>query len=159
MRKSEYFKPPREIQIMNNASMIPGMLYKQNRDWTCALACIRSITHDICYIGDEDKLIEEYKLEPGPLYSKDIVKLGILDDYHIVTPADYQYGYDAELLYNLLMLNYYVMVETMICYDHWLVLCGYIANDNTSVEKQYLLLYDPYYDNLRQMSVDEFESV
>ena len=63
------------------------------------------------------------------------------------------------MIYELLNDNYYVMVESMICFDHWCNLLAYITNNSFDREKQYLLLYDPYYNQLKMISVDEFESV
>lgn len=160
MRKAEYFNSPKKLSISSNISRLPSKLYLQERDWTCSIACMRSITSSIRYLGDEDNIVNKYAMKPGPFYSEQIKKLGVLSDYHVIYGCDFDSEcYDIKKLYDLMSDGYYIMVESMIGFDHWLVLFDYITNNDEITEKQCLLLYDPYYDEIKKYNVDEFESV
>lgn len=158
-RINEYF-PNNNITIPQiSISCTPPNLLKQERDWTCSLACIRTILSAITKnIPSEDELIAEYSLTPGPYFSKDIKDKGILNRYKIET----FYGCDKtdlniQSIVSLLQDGYYVMVESMYNYSHWMVFIGYYCIKNRSnMEYHKVLLYDPYYDNIRLENSDEF---
>ena len=44
----------------------------------------------------------------------------------------------------------------MINYDHWLVLCGYFSNNYDTIDKHSVLLYDPYFNELKIYRAEEF---
>lgn len=160
IRKCEYFQESEQIVVHNNVGMIPKRLFYQERDWTCSITCIRNILWYLEICESEDYYIETFNMKPGPYYSKDIKRLGILENHNTVYGCDLiDIDYDIKTIYELLSDNYYVMVESMICFDHWCNLLAYITNNSFDREKQYLLLYDPYYSQLKMISVDEFESV
>lgn len=154
----EFFGENENVEKSDIAIMIPKNLYFQERDWTCVIACLRSITSSIKDIGSEDYIIDTYSLKPKPRYSKDIKKLNILESFDVLYGCDYNYkkncGYN--FLYELLKNNYFIMVESMINYDHWLVLCGYFPNSSNDISKQNILLYDPYFNELKIYRVEEF---
>ena len=52
--------------------------------------------------------------------------------------------------------GYYVMVESMYNYAHWMVLLGYYPLEQANVEKSRLLVYDPWFDQVRLLIADEF---
>ena len=55
--------------------------------------------------------------------------------------------------------GYFVMLESMINYAHWTVLLGYYPLCGNDLEKAKLLMYDPYYDEVRLVNADEFISM
>ena len=137
-------------------SLTPPYLYPQERDWTCSIACIRTILSAIINsVPKEDYIIEKYNMTPGPYYSKDIKNLGILNSY------DVKYGCDNtnvifENIINMVKDGYYIMLESMINYSHWLVFLGYYTYNTNDIEKAKLLMYDPYYNEVRLVNADEF---
>lgn len=132
-------------------------LYNQERDWTCCIACLRTITSNIDYLGSEDIIINQYNFTPGPYYSKDIKERQLLLNYNVI------YGCDIiektpELLCKLLK-DYNIMIETMLNYDHWLVILGYFTNNSTQINKHQILLYDPYFNKVRLENAEEIFSM
>lgn len=61
-----------------------------------------------------------------------------------------------DMVLDLMKQGYYIMLECMYNYAHWLVLLGYYPLDNSTLEKSSLLVYDPYYNNVRLLNADEF---
>ena len=58
---------------------------------------------------------------------------------------------------NLLENGYYIMLESMVNYSHWMVLLGYyVVKDTKNLEEHKILFYDPYYDDLKLLNADEF---
>lgn len=155
----EFFSEDEYVEQNETAIMVPKKLYFQERDWTCVIACIRSITSSIRYIGTEMDIINDYSLYPKPRYSKDIKELHILDSFDTLYGCDFNKNYGIKYLYDLLKDNYYIAVESMINYDHWLVLCGYFPNSSNNISQQSVLLYDPYFNELRIYRAEEFCSM
>lgn len=155
-RKPEFFGATPKKGYTETAVMTPTKLYQQERDWTCSIACLRSITSSIKNLGTEDHIIKTYGLCPGPYYSKDIKQLGILKDYIVEFGCDTEKNYDLDKLYRLLKNDYYVMVECMLNYDHWLVLMSYFPNNSKDIAEHRLLLYDPYFNEIKLMRAEEF---
>lgn len=158
MRKFELFSKLK-LNTQTCVSNVPRVLYKQERDWTCSIACIRTLLSNVSdNVLSEDEFISIFKLAPSPYYSKDIKSLCILSNIDVVYGCDFdEVTFDTVLDY--LSTGYYVMVECMINYAHWLVLLGYFPVCNNNVEASELLLYDPYYDKVRLVNVDEFVSM
>lgn len=157
-RKSEFFSPY-TLEHRNTVSNVPKYLYKQERDWTCSLACIRSILSSITdNVPKEDELINKLDLKPGPYYSKDIRKLGLLNTYTTVYGcSDKDADFDKLLSY--MEQGYYVMIETMFNYAHWFVLLSYFPGEKGDPEKSRVVVYDPYYDTTRLLITDEVVSM
>lgn len=158
MRKQEYFQQKNEINFHRSTAFKPFLLYKQERDWTCSIAYIRTITASLYTIRfTEDWYIHQYHLKPGPYYSKDILKLGILDKYDCVYGClsdDTSFDDVCALVDD----GYGVMLESMFNGGHWFVFLGYYrVSDN--IEESSLLVYDPYYNNVRLLNADEFVSM
>ena len=155
MRKREMFEP-NYVECRNIVMSKVSELYKQERDWTCSVACIRTILSGyVDKVEDEDYFVSTYKLKPGPYYSKDVKKLKILKAYDVV------YGCDCinvsfDVLLTLMENGYSIMVESMYNYAHWFVILGYYPLREKDVEKSMLLVYDPYYDEVRLIRADEF---
>lgn len=154
-RKFEFYEPIKLLhdKVVANA---PKRLYPQETDWTCSLACIRTMLSGfIENVPDEDFYVEKYKMEPGPYYSKDIKKIGILDEYDVVYGCDEKdKTFDKVLDY--VEDGYFVMLESMYNYMHWYVLLGYYPLKNGDIEESRMLVYDPYYDKIKLLNVDEF---
>lgn len=153
----EYFQNDYIISKKETAIMTPKILYRQERDWTCSIACLRSITSSIRDVGSEESIIMTHSLIPGPKYSRDLKAMHILDEFDVIYGCDItEKKYAYELLYDLLKQDYFVMVESMINYDHWLVLCAYFINGEDTPDKQTILLYDPYYNEMKLYRAEEF---
>lgn len=153
MRKEEFFTK-NVLKENKSVSQVPPILYKQERDWTCAIACIRTLISAINEdVPTEEYFIEKYNLKPGPLYSNDVMNLKILEKYNV------KYGclkdIDFNEIVNLLNEGYYIMLESMVNYSHWMVLLGYFAVSE-DIEQYKLLFFDPYYEEVRLIRADEF---
>lgn len=155
-RKVHFFTEPAKLSE-ESVSMTPPRLYPQERDWTCSIACIRTMMSGIDKsFPTEDELVEQYELQPGPHYSRDIKRLGILENYDVVYGCD-KTDVEFEDIIEFLKDDHYVMLECMVNYAHWLALLGYYTvDDYTDPEKNKLLLFDPYYNEVRMIRVDEF---
>lgn len=56
--------------------------------------------------------------------------------------------------------GYYIMLESMINYSHWMVLLGcFVFNRDSDSETDTLVFFDPYYNSLKTMLLDEFINV
>ena len=156
MKRQHEFFEPNKINHSKVLSISPSRLYPQETDWTCSVACLRTILSGIDKtVPSEEDLVRRYNMQPGPYYSKDIKTLGILNNYDAVYGCDNKdVSFDDILSY--VEIGYSVMLECLINYAHWLVLLGYYPLDNTNIEKSQLMLYDPYYDQIRLVNADEF---
>ena len=158
-RKSDYFgEISLHKEIVSNISMFPKYLYRQERDWTCSIAVLRSITSSIKDIGSEDDIIEKYDFKMGPNYSKDIKDKGILssEDFDVLYGCDFK-DLDISDLWYLFERGYYIACEWMINYDHWTVILGFVKFDD--VEDSMMVYYCPYYDEIRMIRAMEFDSM
>lgn len=157
-RRSEYFEH-RELEHKLVESKTPDRLFPQETDWTCAIACIRTILSGLQkHVPSEQEFVEKYHLAPGPRYSRDIKALGLLKEYEVI------YGCDAEevtfdTILDYMSQDYYIMVESMYNYAHWFVLLGYFPFNDGNVEHSRLLVFDPYYNEVRLLIADEFISM
>lgn len=136
-------------------SNCPKVLFPQERDWTCSLACVRTLLSGIVdSVPAEVDYIDRYNLQAGPHYSRDMKRLGMLDGYDAVYGCDEQERtFDRVLDY--MSDGYFIMLESMYNYAHWFVLLGYYPTGG-DLERSRLLVYDPYYDETRLLCVDEF---
>ena len=155
MRK-HFFQKNQELKHDFSITNSPLKFYPQETDWTCSLACIRTIFSSlITDVPSENYLISNFNLKPGPHYSKEIKNTHILDDFDVIYGFDHS-DYNFDNILELLKKNYFVMLESMYNYAHWFVLIGYFPNINNEIEKSKLLIYDPYYDDIRLLNTDEF---
>lgn len=156
-RKVEYYTDEKVVIPTNSFSICYEKYYAQERDWTCSIACIRTILSKFKAEKPEDYYILEYKLTPGPHYSQDIKKLGILKDREAVYGCDYsEEDKDVNTLIRLANQGYGIMIETLLNYTHWLVVIGYcIIGSDTELEKHKIIVYDPYYNDIRLCLADE----
>lgn len=92
---------------------------------------------------------------PGPHYSKDIKRMGILDGYDAIYGCDCK-DTDMDTVLSLMEKGYILMLEHMYNYAHWTVLLGFYPLHDNEIETTTMLMYDPYYDEVRLYNVDEF---
>lgn len=158
-RKSELFTKQYTKENLC-VTKVPPKLFPQERDWTCSIACIRTMTSAFGRgPKDEDWYISNFNLSPGLHYSKDIKEKRILQGYTVEYGCDYT-NFEFDNLVKLLGQGYYIMVEGMINYSHWLVLLGYYTlGSKDDLENNFVLLYDPYYDELKLIRADEFNKI
>lgn len=139
--------------------MSPLSFYRQERDWTCAVACIRSILSGILdNVPTEEEFITNYKLKPNPYYSRDIKTYHLLDKYDVIYGCENK-NCEFDDILDYLQEKYFLMIECMVNYSHWLVLLGYYPLVDGDIEDCRVLLYDPYYDTIRLMNTDELISM
>lgn len=157
-RKQEFF----EVEMLKHQTIVanvPRRMYPQERDWTCAVACIRTMLSGFLEtVPTEDCLVEQYQLKPGPHYSANIKKYHMLDAYDAVYGCDCKNS-TLDMILDYMEQGYFVMLESMINYAHWTVLLGYYPMCENDVERAKLLMYDPYYDEVRLVNADEFLSM
>lgn len=158
-RKTEYFVGCQNIIPNKSVSYSCEQYFKQERDWTCSIACIRTMSSKFMKeVPSEDFFVEAYELKPGPHYSKDIKALGILDEFNTIYGCDIEESEKSvNTIIDAISDGYAVMMETMLNYDHWVVVLGYfIIGEPVDLEKHTMLVYDPYYDKVRLLMADEF---
>ena len=157
-RKQEYFQP---ITLEHKVIVAkpPKVLYPQERDWSCSVACIRTLMSGFLEkVMSEDELIGAYKMEMGPYYSKDIKASHMLDGYDAIYGCD-TLEHDFDTILDYVEKGYYVMLESMVNFAHWMVLLGFYPLEGKSFESSKLMMYDPYYDEVRLLRADEFISM
>lgn len=153
-RKFELFTP-NTISHKETVISSPKKFYPQEKDWTCSVACIRTLLSGIMQnVLSEKEMIEKYNISPSPHYSEDIKRLGILSEYDTVFGCDIS-DVTFDTVLNLMQNGYFIMLECMYNYSHWMVLTGYYPIDDNP-EKSRLLFYDPYYNKMRLLIADEF---
>lgn len=159
IRKEEVFKK-KELLSKDAVSNTPKKLYPQERDWTCAFACIRTMLSSVEEeVLAEDVYVERYQLTPGPYYSKDIKAREVLKDCDVLYGCDYD-DIEIDFIIDLMKKGYYIMLESMVNYAHWMVLLGYYPSyDFTDMEKSKMLFFDPYYNEVKLLNADEFVSM
>ena len=158
-RMKEYFtyeEPSAFVSVSNT----PPRLFRQERDWTCSVACIRTLLSGrTAEVPSENEFIEKFGLVPGPHYTDEFLAKGMLSPARIVkTHKNFRpEEIGLPLLAKLLAEKYYIMAECMYNYAHWVVVLGYFAvRDPEDTEEHRILLYDPYYDQVRLVIADEF---
>lgn len=124
--------------------------YRQKRDWTCSIACLRTIcSHkDFLNISEEDVLKKIPSIKPGPQWSSNIKSWGLL-------PEDTIYGCERTIeLEGLLELlrTHNVMMESKYSGGHWLAILSYHVNGHNEAKVE---LYDPWKDAIRIESAAE----
>ncbi len=158
-RIPEYFGEQPSISLDSVAS-VPPRLLRQERDWTCSVACIRTILSAMeTEIPSENDFIQKYALEVGGHYTEEILQKKMFGkNKNIVTKRDFPHqDISPSTLNKLLQEKYLIMAECMYNYAHWVVILGYFSPCNRcDIEEHQILLYDPYYDMVRLVIADEF---
>lgn len=155
VRKAELF-PKFELSHKNVITWKAHQMFLQERDWTCAISCIRTLLSGMqSDVPSEDSYIKEYKLGPSPYYSKDIKRLELLAGRDVIYGCDVdKINFDKILSY--LEGGYGIMLESLHNYAHWMVLLGYYPLTNEADDKSQLLMYDPYMNQVRLLNTEEF---
>ncbi len=158
-RLKEYFLEDNEEFPNININNTPPKFYRQERDWTCSIACLRTLLSGIQdKVESENEFIIKYKFEIEPHYSKDIKYRNIFtDDLKVIYGCDHK-NTSIKQLFSYMEDGYYIMVESMYNYAHWFVLLGYYAIGDDP-EKHKISIYDPYYDEVRFLNADEFSGM
>lgn len=152
----EYFSDYEFHKLLKeNVWNVPKTFYRQERDWTCSIAMLRSITSSFVNLGSEAEIIKKYSFVPGPHYSEEIREKGILLDNGIAAC----YGCDNKDLdisdiISLLGKGFYVGMDSMINYDHWVVLLGYSKLGD--YDDDIITYYCPYFNEIRTVHFSEF---
>ena len=177
-RKCEFFEAAPWRQLFS-VSKVPPVLYPQEADWTCSVACVRTILSGILGgpegVPGEAEIVARFGLKPGPHFSAEIRDLGLLEpggrpeagSAGGLCPgiSDVIYGADENLgglktipdMCDYMRAGYYVMLESMINYSHWMVMLGYFSlGGSGDPEDGRILFYDTYYDRVRLEIADEF---
>lgn len=132
--------------------VIPPRLFKQERDWTCSMACLRTLlslgTRYDLSIPEEDEFISRYGIKPGPHYSQEVKTwiLGLKGEFRF-GHEDYDVP-DESKVWEMLRDGWSVAVNWLMSYDHWCVILGwYVLSD--APENNIVQFYDPYYNDVR----------
>lgn len=165
----ELFQPaPFRHEMVGTALCSPDELYKQERDWTCGVACIRTLASGIITVPSETLFISNNDLIPGSFGSKDFKSwefgrrgFPILSDPRL----DVRYGCDdaqrAELdcsdVWHWLRRGYRVALKLMTTFEsgHWCVVLCYFPR--AGVRSHDVVIYDPYHDEIRTIRSSELE--
>ena len=162
-RKTEYFTGCAGYYGVSTGTSLSTIkeTFPQERDWTCGLACFRTLlsaTYDP--VISEDTLIKYLQRKPGPVSSEDFIGYKHLfetDTYKL------QLGAEKPIENNLcgelttLLKTHNVMVACTLNGGHWLVILGYL--DLGTIEEDKIIFYDPYYNDVRTFRADEFLSM
>ncbi len=156
MRKSQYFDKI-TTQKHNSCGNIPPKLFPQETDWTCAIACIRTMISAFeSDLKSEEYYVKAHNIKMGPQYSQQIKNYGILNEYDAIYGCDRK-DITFDEIVTMLENGYYIMLESMINYSHWVVMLAYLTVPTEhGIEKYEMLYYEPYYNNIKSISVDEF---
>lgn len=158
-RIREYFTGNENSYPDRCISNVPPKLYRQERDWSCSIACLRSLLSARGTELTEEKLIGMYGMTPGPHYSKDMKGVPLPGDPEVIWGCD-EPDITIRRLFEYMSEGYYIMAETMYNYAHWYVLLGYnVLDGESNPERHYITAYDPYYNEIRVLNADEFDSM
>lgn len=147
-RRYEYFKQKDLTHEYNTCGNFTKKLCKQETDWTCAFACIRTMLLSvISEVPSEEFIVSRYKLKPSPYYTEDIKKLGILEEYSKDIIYSIDLNKETIFMYTveqLLEQRYYVMIENTYNIAHWIVVLGYcVIKDTKNIEEHKVIVYVP----------------
>jgi hypothetical protein len=161
-RKFEYFEVEKK-ENYKSYSNVPPQLMRQERDWTCSVAAVRTILSAFKekYLS-ETSFIANYNLTIGEHYTEEILSKKLFgENKKILSHLDFKKEeLSLKLLNNLLAKKYYIMAECMYNYAHWVVILAYLAvRGSSDTEEHQILFYDPYYDETRLVRADEFATM
>lgn len=159
MRKRELFSEEKTGK-MRNVSRFPKTLYPQERDWTCSIACIRTMLSGMPEsAASEDDYIKKYALTPAPYYSRQIKALGVLDGLDVLFGCDSAKPANLGDMTRLMESGYSVMIESLVNGAHWMVLLGYaVCGGAEQLDCHSAIFFDPYYNKVRIINAEEFSS-
>ncbi|MBQ6583394.1 MAG: hypothetical protein IJH77_06185, partial [Mogibacterium sp.] len=123
-RINEYFPRNDNAFPQQSVANVPPALFRQERDWSCSVACLRTILAAAGASCTEEQLIGQLSMTPGPHYSKDLKKLGLPEGVEAIWGCD-EPDITVRKLFDYMASGYYIMAETLYNYAHWYVLLGY----------------------------------
>ena len=151
-----------EVEVFKEACSIvntPVDFYRQERDWTCSIACIRTA---ISYKNNritEDEILKQENLKMGGQKIRDMKNWQCLKGLDILTYQEKKLE-GIKDLYELLLDNYIVICETSYNWWHYVVAYGYLTTkDKIKIDEQLVQFYDPYYDEHKLMRAELFEQM
>jgi len=159
-RKQEYFKEDLRDEYGTPIGTVCSSVravYPQERDWTCSIACLRTLLSASKVNISEDELISKCNISVGPKNSADVSEWEIVKDIKILTGYEHPVKENVLRELTMLMVDYNIMVECMVNYAHWIVLLAYV--DLGDIEKDIIVYYDPYYNRVNEIIADEFASM
>ena len=136
----------------------PPNLYPQEIDWSCAFACLRSITSGIIALPADSQIITGLRLLPGPVYSDTIKAAGLLDRPELNARYGCDEAIDVQALYDMLRDGWRLMVNWMYSYDHWTVLTEYIP-ETSDPDHHMMTHWDPYCGELFRIRQGHFSAM
>lgn len=133
--------------------------FRQQRDWTCGIACMRCLlAGKVAQLPTEDEIIERASLKPGPRNSLQLGdvydKLGLGISYK--NGNEPQRGHIAPWITDL-MRSHDIAIECAINGAHWITLMAYIGRGH--VAEDTVVYYDPYFDEVRLIRAEELFSM
>lgn len=155
--RAEYFEDYKfKNELKENIWNVPEHLYGQERDWTCSIAVLKTILSSIYDLGTESEIIDKFKFEQGPHYSQDIQNKSIIDNkkVEIQFGCNDKYKKDISEILLLMKNGYYIAMETMINFDHWVVLLGYTHLGD--FDEDLITYFCPYFSEIRTVHFSEF---
>lgn len=154
----EYFGPVECLDAVEPVMTKFRNFYNQERDWTCSIACIRTLLSSIREaVPSEEDIRQNEPLIPGPQYSKEICNWKIMQGVNAIYGCDTTTDdkHPAGTLYQMLKDGYAVMIETMVNFDHWIVVTGIYPNGQKDISKVQVTYYDPYPNEVRMIYLEE----
>lgn len=160
MLKEYFVDPPRRHEPVRPVACMPGAFCRQERDWTCSAACVRTLASGLCGVPSEDVLVAGAHLEPGPQYSGGIMRWPGLRE---LKDVEWRFGeadpesavLDSSDVWAWLRDGWRVMANWMMSYDHWCVFFSYIPFG--SDEEDLMFFFDPYYGDVRSVRASDFD--
>lgn len=162
-RKAIYFGNTSSIYGVGNKTKMSNIAkcYPQETDWTCSLACLRTLLSGSRYtVPSEELLVQLLNKQPGPVSSNDLLKSKI---FTLIDREDVQLAYDKPITYDYanelisLLETHNIMIACTLNGGHWLSVLGYVSLG--SIEEDQIILYDPYYHSTRMFRADEIFSM
>lgn len=160
MRKNEYFKADYETlygKPIGTVLATVQRVFAQERDWTCSIACLRTLLSSTGTPPAEDDIVKDNDVIAGPKNSAAIKSWKLADSKDVIYGCDKPFKDGLASNLTELMKDYNVMVECMINYAHWIVLLSYV--DLGDLEQDIITYYDPYYNRVNTIIADEFLSM
>lgn len=166
---SELFEQKETMQWVNIAN-VPITLYQQDYDWTCPIACLRSVLFALSPQNiDKGDLhyISTYNLFPKPYFSKDFKEKNIIEnelasegslaEYSILYGCDKKIEFDD--LVDLLRKGYFIMTR-YVYNHHWCLILGFFNQKMSRyLDDCHVLLYDSHFNKLHLENAADFEKM
>lgn len=155
---NEYFGETPDVKgpsIVNT----PVNFYRQERDWTCSIACVRTVISAFNNNISEEQIIKDNNLKMGGQHIEDMKKWSCFKDLKLESQETRPIK-DIQGLYDLLLDNYIIICAHAYNLYHYIVCYGYLTtNERQNPENQCILFYDPYLDEHKLINADIFDTM